>query len=540
MCPDISYELLSTADVLAEETLQEGLRQLVQAELVYQRGYPPAAEYTFKHALIQDTAYQSLLKRTRQQYHCQLAAVIEQQFAEQMSGQPELLAHHYTAGQLIDKALPYWLQAGQQATQRFANTEAVQYLNQGLGLLQTLLDSPDRARHELLFRLALSAPMIATTGWASPDLGRSMERAHALCQQVGETPELFDVLMGLWTFHTGGQSTLQTAREVAEQALRVAQAQDDATRMQIAHSLMGTTLLFMGDLPTARTYITQGITLGETVEHGVIGQIGLDMKIVLHFLAAFTLWVLGFPEQALQQSTIALPQAQEGAHPYNLAQMLVFAGLLHVLRREAQPTQIHTEAARTLTTEQGFPLFSAWSSLHHGWTVGEQGDPEAGSALLREGLSLYQASGQKAWVLFYLGLSAQLYGQAGQVEEGLAVLAEARELSTQRGDHWSEAELYRLTGELVLNDERKMMNDERKTQEAETHFHKAIGIARQQQAKSWELRAATSLARLWQSQGKTVEAYKLLSDIYNWFTEGFDTADLKDAKSLLDELGEGV
>ena len=264
-------------------------------------------------------------------------------------------------------------------------------------------------------------------------------------------------------------------------------------------------------------------------------QLGVDARMALPTYIALTLWVQGFPEQALQRSTQAMTRAQELAHPFNSVMGLELAALFHVLRREAQSTQERAEATVTLSTELGLPFYVAWSSLHQGWAVGERGAPEEGSALYREGLSLYQASGTTGWMPFYLGLLAQLYGQAGRAEEGLSVLAEARKLGAQRGELWSEAELYRLTGELLLNDERRMMNDERKTQEAETYFHKAIEIAREQEAKSWELRAATSLARLWQEQGKRVEAYELLAPVYEWFTEGFDTADLKDAKALLNE-----
>ena len=551
---EFNYELLHATELPAEEELQQGLEQLVQAELVYQRGYLPDAQYTFKHALIQDTAYQSLLKRTRQQYHRQIAEVMEQQFAERVSAQPELLAHHYTEAQLIEQALPYWLQAGQQATQRFANTEAIQHLDKGVALLQTLPDSPERAQHELPFHMALQASLFTTTGWASPELGRSMERAYTLSQQVGEPRQIFDVLMGLCPFHMGGQSELRTSLEVAEQMLRLAQGQDDATLMQRAHLMVANTLFYMGNLSTTQIHLAQGLALGDAVQGGFIKQLGADARMVLLSYVALTLWVQGFPEQALQRSTEAITQAQELGHPFNSVMGLELATLLHVLRREAQSAQERAEAAMTLATEHGFPMYVAWSSIHHGWAVGEQGAPEEGSALFKEALSLYQAPGIKGWIPFYLGLLAQLDGQGGRAEEGLSVLAEARELSTQRGDCWSEAELYRLTGELTLQKFKARPEQSRRIQssepvlsgvegingeeEAEGHFLKAIEIAQKQEAKSWELRAATSLAHLWQQQGKKQEALDLLAPFYNWFTEGFDTPDLKDAKALLDELME--
>ena len=291
---EFSYALLHATALLAEETLQAGLRQLVQAELVYQRGYPPDAQYTFKHALIQDTAYQSLLKSVRQQYHRQLAEVLEQQFAERVIAQPELLAHHYTEAHLIEQALPYWLQAGQQATQRFANTEAIQHLNQGFTLLQTLPDSPERARYELPFHLALSTPLAATTGFAAPDLGPNMERAYELCQQIGEPTARFGVLTFLWAFHTIGQSPLQTGREVAEQMLGLAQAQDDATLVQRAHMAMGNTLFWMGDLAAVRVHLEQGLALDAAVPDGF--TIGVDQGMTVLAYAA-SCGSRGFPSR---------------------------------------------------------------------------------------------------------------------------------------------------------------------------------------------------------------------------------------------------
>ena len=541
---EFNYELLRATELLAEEKLQQGLEQLVQAELVYQRGYPPDAQYTFKHALIQDTAYESLLKRTRQEYHHQLAEVMEQQFAEQVSAQPELLAHHYTEAQLIEQALPYWLQAGQQATQEFATIEAIQHLNRGVALLNTLPDSPEWAHHELPFHLALHAPLLATSGWASPDLGRSMERAYALCQQVGETPELFGVLMGLCMVHMGGPSRLQTSWEITEQMLRVAQAQDDATLVQRAQFFMANTLFYMGDLSSTQTHLEQGLGLEAAVRDGFTEQMGVDIGVALRIYAAFTLWLQGFPEQALERSTEAVTRAQEREHPFNSAMGRELAALLHILRREVQPTMKNTEAAKILSTEQGSPFYLAWGSIHQGWVLGKQGHPEQGITLLEQGLSHYRAAGQGGWVPFYLGLLAQGHGQAGHVEKGLSILAEAQEMSTQRGEVWSEAELYRLTGELTLQKFKARPEQSRRIQssefngeeEAEAHFHKAIEIAQKQEAKSWELRTATSLARLWQQQGKKQEAHDLLTPVYNWFTEGFDTADLKDAKTLLDRL----
>jgi len=247
--------------------------------------------------------------------------------------------------------------------------------------------------------------------------------------------------------------------------------------------------------------------------------------------------LLGFPDQALKRSVEALTLAQELAHPFNLALGLEFAALFHVLRGEEQSTKEHAEAAVTLSTELGFPIYLAWGRMHQGWALGEQGHYKKGRELLGKGISLFRTSGWVAWVPFYLGLLAELYGKAGQAEEGLSGLAEACEISNKRGERWCEAELYRLRGILTLQQFKFQDPTFKETVvQAEAHFLKAIEIAQRQQAKSWELRATASLARLWQQQGRKDEAQRLLAEIYGWFTEGFDTKDLQEAKALLKEL----
>jgi class 3 adenylate cyclase/predicted ATPase len=509
---EFSYALLQAVSSLEEAELQQGLRQLVEADLVFQKGLPPQAQYVFKHALIRDTAYESLLKRRRQELHAQTAQVLEQQFTETVATQPELLAHHYTEASLAELALPHWLQAGQLATQRFAMTEAIQHLTTGVVLLQTQPDSPERAQRELHFYMALSAPLVAAAGYGAPELKQTFERAYALCQQLGETPELFGTLVGLWLFHNSGPSVLQMAREVADQLLRLAQLQEDAGRLQGTHGMMSNTLWFMGELAATRVHLEQALALDASVADGFVEELGVEAGMCALAYTASNLWLLGFPEQALRQSTAAGARAQELAHPFNSVVGLELATVSNILRREPQITQERANALISLSTEQGLPLHTAWGHIYQGWVLGEQGHTEQGRDLLKNGLSVFRASGLVAWVPFYLGLVAQLYGQAGQAEEGLSVLAEAREIVTQRGERWSEAEVYRLTGELTLQAHAQDLT-RTKVEEAEAWFHKAIAIARQQEAKSWELRSAMSLARLWQQQGAThIRRDKILLD----------------------------
>ena len=526
---DFTYDLIHAVSRMDDAKLQDGLGQLSAADILFQRGVPPDAAYTFKHALLQDAAYQSLLKSQRQQFHARTAQVLQQQFPETKDTHPELLAHHYTEASLAEQAISYWQQAGQRATQQFGNAEAITHLTTGLEILKTLPESRERAQHELQFHMAVSAPVLATTGFASPELERTFERAYELCQQLGETPERFGALMGVWLFHLC-TSELQTSLTLAEQFLRLAQEQDDATVLQQAHLAMTNTLFYIGDLTTTRMQIEQGMALDAAVADSFADLFGLEMVSGLRLYAAFTWWLLGYPEQALQWSMAAVTRLQAQALPFNAANVLELVALFHVLRREAEITQEHAEASMTLATEHGFPQILPWSSIHQGWALGEQGRPERGLERLGQGLTLYRASGLMAWQPFYLGLLAQLHGQVGCAEEALSVLAEAQQISTQRGEFWCEAELHRLQGALLLQ------QSPNNATEAEACFQQAIEVAHNQKAKSWELRAATSLARLWQQQDKKEEARELLAPVYDWFTEGFDTADLKDAKALLDQL----
>ena len=514
-----------------EAELYRVMSSLQAKEFLYEQPAFPEVEYLFKHALTQDVAYGTVLQEQRKALHGKTGQAMEALYTESLDEHATPLAHHYQLSGNAEKAVEYLHRASQQAVQRSANQEAIDHLNTALDLLQTLPDSPERALRELRLHMALSDPLFATTGFSSPELGRTMERAHALCQQVGDTPELFGVLMTLWIFHISGQSLMQTSRELAEQMQRLAQQQDDAALVPVAHFVMANTLFYLGELTETRSHLDQGMALDDAVVDGVIEQLPVANPRPMGLAyAALTLWLLGFPEQALPRSRESVTRAHAQASSFALTIGLELAALFHVLCREAQPTHERAEAALTLVTEMGITLPLMWSPIHQGWALGEQGHIGEGIALLKKGLSAWREAGQLAWVPFYLGLLAELYGKARQIEAALSVLAEARELVTQRGECWSDAELYRLEGGLLLQQSPDAH------QEAEACFLKAIEIAQKQSAKSWELRAATSLARLWQQQGKTAEARELLTSVYDWFTEGFDTADLKDAKVLLNEL----
>jgi predicted ATPase len=522
--------MLRALAAVEESTLQERLGQLVGAELLYQRGRPPRAKYMFKHALIQGAAYASLLKRTRQQYHQQIARMLEAEFPETVEAEPELVAHHYTEAGLNEQAVGYYHQAGKRATQRSAHVEAINHLTKGLEVLMALPDTLERARQELDLQITLGPVLMAVKGQSSPDTERAYARARELCHQVGETPQLFPALYGLFRFHMV-RAELQTARELAEQLYSLAQHVQDPSLLLEAHRVLGQTMFWLGEMAPARAHLEQGMALYDSKHHRSHAFVyGQDPGIACRSFAVMPIWVLGYPEQALQSIRESLILAQELTHPFSLAYALQLAAVLHQFRREAQTVQERAEALMTLSIEQGFPHWLAYGTILRGWARALKGEGAEGIAQMRRGLVVYRATGAELHRPYFLSLLAEGYGKVGQIEEGLTALNEALDtVSKTKECHW-EAELHRRKGELLL------MQQGQKVVEAEECFRKALDTARRQQGKSLELRAAMSLSRLWQQQGKHEEAYKLLAEIYGWFTEGFGTADLQEAKVLLKEL----
>jgi class 3 adenylate cyclase/predicted ATPase len=525
-----AYDLLHAVSQLDDTTLQRELGRLVEVEIVYQRGLPPQATYLYKHALIQDAAYQSLLKSTRQQYHQRIGQVLEAQFPETTVTQPELLAHHYTEAGLIEKAMSYWHKAGQSAVQRSAHVEAIRHLRTGLELLQTLPKTPERTQREVDMYIALGTSLIATKGWAVPEVEETYSSAQQLCEHLDDPHQLFPVLWGLWA-HALVCAEYKTAHARGEQLLTLAQHAQDSTMLLVAHGVLGRTLFYLGTVASAQTHFAQGIALYGPQQHRASTFLyGEDAGVVCHSFASWALWFLGCPDQGLRQSQEAMALAQQIAHPFSLGFALFFAAVLHLCRREVRLTQERAAAVMSLAKEQGFQYWIDGGSIYHGWALAQQGQGKEGIEQMHQGMKAWRAAGAELGRSLILTLLAEAYGTMGQPEAGLTVLAEALVHVEHTGECYYEAEIHRLKGALLLQ------QSSANQAEAEHCFHHAIAIAQNQQAKSWELRAATSLARLWQSQGKRQEAHDLLAPVYGWFTEGFDTADLKDAKALLEAL----
>jgi len=461
------------------------------------------------------------------------------------------------------KAIQYLQQAGETALRRSANQEAISHLTKGLELLKTQPDTPERTLQELLLQTTLGPALTATKGHAAPEVGTIYARARELCQQVGESPQLFTVLIGLRRFYSV-RAELQTAHELDVQCLRLAQRAQDPALLVEAHRALGVSLFFVGELAPAREHLEQGFALYDPQQHRFLAlRYGNDPGSACLSFTARALWLLGYADQALQRSQEALTLAQKLTYSYSLAFTLCQSAMVHQSRRESQATQEEAERGIALSSEQGFTFPLTWGTMLRGWALAEQGQVEEGIAQIRQGLASWQAAGIELDRPIYLAWLAEAYGKAGQAEEGLAALAEALALVDKTGERWYEAELYRLKGTLTLQSqvqgprskvsrrvdiahqhvrlaEAETVGGARPTgeDEVEGYFHRAIEIARRQQAKSWELRATVSLVRLWQSQGKKQQARKLLAAIYDWFTEGFNTKDLQEAQALLKELSE--
>ena len=505
-------------------------------EFLYEQPAFPEVEYFFKHALTQEVAYNSVLLERRKALHEHTAQVLEALCQDRLEEHYPELAHHYSRSGNAEKAIEYLYKAGQQATQRSANAEAVTYLTTALELLPTLPDSQERTHRELTLQLALGVPLQATKGFGSREVGHTYERAHALCVELGHVPQLFPILRGLCVFHNI-QANLHKGYALAQQLLTLAEREGGAGLQVEAHLAMGAPLYWRGEFAGARTHFEAALARYEQAQHrNHILLYGRDSRMFgLEYLAR-TMWSLGYPDQALHRAHETVTWAQELGHAHSLAWALTSSLWIRLYRREWREAREPIEEALAFATDHGFSVWVAHGMVNRGWMLVQQGQLHAGITELEQGLSGLRTTGTIVFEPFSYVPLIEAYGKSGQFDKGLQTISEALHFADRHDNRVLEAEIHRLKGELLLAQEGGRLSAEHvrgKTDEAEACFLKAIDIARKQQAKSWELRATTSLARLWQQQGKKAEAHKLLSDVYNWFTEGFDTKDLQEAKALL-------
>jgi predicted ATPase len=466
-----------------------------------------------------------------------------EQFPTEAEERPEFVAHHYTEAGFNQHGADYWQRAGQRAVHRSAHAETIAHLTKGLNLLKTLPDTAERTRQELSLQTAQGAALMAVKGFAAPEVEQAYGRARELCAEIGETPQLFPVLWGLWAFYLVRGDT-RTACELSDQVLRVAQTAQDPILLVAAHRALGTHCFFLGDLPAAHAHLDQARALYDPTQHRALTALcAEDSGLVSLCFAAHALWHLGYADQALRSIQDALARARELSHPYGITHALDFAAWLHAYRGEARLTQEWSEAVMELATEQVYAFFLAKSRILHGWALAKQGRTEEGIVEIRQGIAAYQATGAGLEVPHWQELLADACIKAGHTEDSSTLLDHTLAELARRRAEWAgasrvlggcwEAEIYRLKGEALAA---APAADHSADGPAEKCFHRALEIACDQQAKALELRAAVSLSRLWHRQGKCAEARQLLTEIYGWFTEGFDTPDLKDAKALLDEL----
>ena len=443
---------------------------------------------------------------------------------------------HFEQGHDYKRAAKYLQKGADKATRRFAYREAVGLSRRGLELLGKLPDTAERAEQELYLQLALGLPLIATKGYASADVGSAYGRARELCQHLGEKREIFEVLWGLWAFHLL-RADLEIAREMAEEFLRLAERQSNAglvTRGQVA---MEVTLMHQGEFAAAMEHFEKGLLLydpeqdlADSVRYTQNPAVGLRCH------AGWTLWFLGQPDQALERIHEALSVARDLSEPHGVAHTLYFVSIVHLLRREARLAQELAKASMNVSSEHGLLLYQASATIVLGWALSEQGMEEEGIEQMRQGIAAHEATGTEMARPLFLSLLGEALGKTHQTEEGLDLLEEALSLIHRKGERCYLPELYRIKGELLLmRDEKVRINGElADASDAEACFHESIKIAQQQKAKAYELRARMSLSRLYQNQNKHQEARNVLAQIYDSFTEGFDTADLLEAKALLD------
>jgi DNA-binding winged helix-turn-helix (wHTH) protein/predicted ATPase len=527
------------------DPVEEHCEALVEQQLLHLVGVTTwpngtvTAHYAFVHALYQQVVYERLGAGRRVRLHQRLGACLEAAYGVQAGEIAAELAEHFARGQDIQRAVRYRRQAAENAAHRAAPVEAIRHLTQGLEMLTTMPQTPERLRQELDLQVLLGGAWAQTRGWAASEVGQAYARARELCQCLGEPPQLLVVLLGQFIW-CGQRAEWQTARELGEYLLTLAQRQSDPVLLLAVPAALGGTLFFRGEAAAAHVHLARGSALDVTASHrALVVHQGWDLGLFARCYAALSLWLLGAPAQALAQVHEARTLAQDLADPFSLAYVLLHVTRLYQWRRDVSATLTWGEAVMALGAEHGFGQYVSHGRLLHGWALAAQGQADAGLAQMRQSLTAYEATGAAMWRPYFLAMLAEGYGQAGAADEGLRVLAEALAAVQETGERVWEAELHRLKGELVLQARRQfpeLRDGLAHAAEAEACLHQALAVARRQQARALELRAAMSLARLWQQQGKRAEGHQLLAEVYGWFTEGFDTTDLQEAKALLQVL----
>jgi class 3 adenylate cyclase/predicted ATPase len=528
---EFSLELLSVVVGRNAPSLEPALAQLAYAGLLYSRGAPSQAAYTFKHVLVQNVAYESLLRSRRQELHARIARAYEEHFPEETELQPELLAHHYTQAGLAEKAIGYWDRAGQRAVDRSAAAEATAHFTKALTLLAGFPEGEQRDQRELALQIGLAGAAVMARGWASSLAGNAYTRARDLCRRAGDLREIVATLSGIFSFHIN-RAEIALAREVAEELLHFAERQDDTagTGRLFGHRAVGGSLVFGGDFTSAMPHLAEVVRLYDPAKHGSVRISPYVPHVACRGFSAWIFLFQGRPDQAHRQIGQALDDARALGHPHTLAFALGMNCLFYQARGDWSAAGAHSRELVALAAEQGFPHFLANGVFFRGWAMLGAGEAMDQAILeMQRGLAARQSAGTTLLVPYNLGLLAELHQHLGDLRKARRLLTEALDLVERTGERWYEAELIRRMGEVERGDGDLLA--------AERRFEQAITVACRQKARLWELRAATSLSRLWRDQNRIVDARTILAPVYAWFTEGFETVPLREAKTLLDELG---
>jgi class 3 adenylate cyclase/predicted ATPase len=524
---EFSYQLLRAVSRFPDDELKAALARLVASELVFQRGTPPEAIYSFKHALVQDVTHGSLLRSSRQQLHAQIAAALETHFPELMDSRPELFARHYAEARLVAQSAACWGKAGRSSAARSAMAEAAAHFQRGLDQLALLPDDPERQRQELEFCSALGAALMAVKGYAAPETGDAYARARKLWEQLGSPSEFLRIPYGQSLYHVV-RGELDLAQRLDEDLLGLSYQTNDSAGLVLGHASSGRNLMFAGWFAASRSHLEEVLALYDPFSHrALVHQAGFHPHVNSGGHLGVVLFCLGYPDQASAQSSAAIAEARRLAHPPSIASSLALGARLLSLGDNSAALGARVDQLVAVTTEQGLPHWRSQGTIFRGWGKVKNGEIAEGISLLRSGSAAYRATGAEVWMPYHIARLAGACEIAGQTEEAATLLDDALQTVERTGERWFAAELNRLKGQLLRR---------RHSEAAEEFYCKALSIAVEQEAKLWELRAAVSLARLRRDQGRHADARDLLAPVYGWFTEGFDTPDLKEAKALLEAL----
>jgi predicted ATPase len=532
-----SYGLLRALAGMEDAPLQAGLERLAEADILLVQGVPPESDYRFKHSLIQDAAYEHLLKSRRQVLHRRVAEVLRDNLAATASVEPELLAHHFSQAGLAEAAVEWWAKAGQRSLERSALVEATAQLTRALDQIATLPATPALRREQIKLQVALITPLLNVKGAAAPETKAAAERARLLIEQaeaLGEPPEdpllLFSVLYGFWVANIVAFNGDVTC-ELAAQVLALAEKQRATVPLMIGHRLMGMSLLATGDIAESQAHLDRSIALYDPREHRPLAmRFGMDLRVSTLSYRSFASWFLGCPEAALAAADLALKDAREIGQAATLMYALNFIPLTHIYCGNYAAAKAQADEVVALADEKGSLFWKAFGMMNQGWLFALTAKASDAVQSITSGMTTWRSTGATLWAPLRMSHLARAYAELDQFDDAWRCLGEAMTVVETAKERWCEAEIHRVAGEITL------MSPEPDAAKAEAYFERALAVARKQQAKSWELRVAMSMARLWRDQGKRQQARNLLAPVYGWFTEGFDTLDVKEAKTLLDQL----